>query len=111
MDKFLILPPVAFVLILAVSLAILYLFSRLSFRSGAKPPAGAMKPYACGEDDYCPTVQPDYSSFFRFAFFFTLAHVAVLVIATLPKVNIGLFFMALIYVEAAITGLFILFKN
>ncbi len=111
MSKILLIPPAVFIIIFFTSWLLLKLFSRLSFHSSGEPSAGSRKAYACGEDNYCNTARPDYSSFFRFAFFFTLAHVAALIITTVPLENIRIFFMALIYIEAVIISLFILFKK
>ena len=111
MTKILLIPPVTFIIVFFTSWLLLKLFSRLSFRISDEPEAGSRKAYACGEDNYCNTARPDYSSFFRFAFFFTLAHVAALIITTVPLENIRIFFLALIYIEAVIISLFILFKK
>jgi len=83
MDKLLVSPPVVFIIILFASLFLSYLFSRLSFKP-KKTAADAGKSYACGEENYNHTAHPDYSIFFPFAFFFTLAHVATLLITTVP---------------------------
>ena len=44
--------------------------------------SGRDKPYACGEDIPDEKAIPDYQEFFPFAIFFTLLHVAGLMIAT-----------------------------
>ena len=66
---------------------------------------GSLEPYACGEDKYDHTAQPDYSQFFPFAFFFTIAHVATLILATVPSTKGPVFALALIYILAVVTSL------
>ncbi len=103
-------PAVAFLVILFASWAMAALFSRLSFRKERKE-NGSGKSYACGEDSYDPFVHPDYSSFFPFAFFFTMAHVACMILTTLPKEHAGSFILAGLYIVGTITGLYILLKR
>ena len=103
-------PPFAFIILLAVFWLLSRLLSRLSFRP-AKHTAGEGKAYACGESNYNNTVHPDYSQFFPFAFFFTLAHVAALMMTTVPKETIPTFTVAFIYIAGAIIGLFILIRK
>lgn len=67
--------------------------------------------YACGEDNYNNTVQPDYSHFFPYAFFFTMAHVAALVMTTVPLENLRVFSIAFVYLAGAAIGLYILFRK
>lgn len=103
-------PPLAFLIMLAAVLCLSWLFSRLSYK--AKPDEEASKKaYACGEDMPTSLIQPDYSAFFPFAFFFTILHVAALIITTVPVETPGSLAIALIYVAGAITGLFILFRK
>ena len=71
----------------------------------------AKKAYACGEDFKGHSIQPDYSQFFPFAFFFTILHVVALVIATVPAETVQIFAIAVIYVFAAIIGLLILLRK
>ncbi|MCX5697113.1 MAG: hypothetical protein NTU54_03960 [Candidatus Omnitrophica bacterium] len=110
MEKWLLLPPIAFMIVLLSVWAFARLASRLAFRS-KKQAEGSRESYACGEKDYNNTAQPDYSSFFPFAFFFTLAHVATLIMATVPLVNLGIFVMAAFYIGGAAMGLYILFRR
>ncbi len=42
------------------------------------------KPYACGEDTFDALARPDYGGFLSFAFFFTIAHVVVMMLALEP---------------------------
>ena len=71
----------------------------------------AKKAYACGEDFKDHFIQPDYSQFFPFAFFFTILHVVALVIATVPAVTMEVFAIAAVYILGAIIGLLILLKK
>lgn len=103
-------PAVSFLIILFASWVIAALFSRLSFRQ-KKTQKGSRESYACGEDSYDPHVHPDYSSFFPFAFFFTMAHVACMILTTLPKAQAGAFILAALYIVGTITGLYILLKR
>jgi NADH:ubiquinone oxidoreductase subunit 3 (subunit A) len=110
MDKILLSPPMAFIIILAVILLASRLASIISFKSKIKAD-GRGEPYACGEDNYDHAVQPDYSNFFAFAFFFTIAHVAALIMTTVHAENITAFILAGLYIIAAITGLYILMRD
>jgi NADH-quinone oxidoreductase subunit A len=110
MYKILFFPPVAFGLILFTAFLLIYLASKLSYRS-KKQAADAGKPYACGEDAYDPMLQPDYSTFFPFAFFFTLAHVATLIVATVPLETLKTFDIAVMYIIGTVIGLSILLRK
>ena len=82
-------PPVAFILILAVVVLIYLLGKRMApklTRTGGK-----LTSYACGEDIPGTKVQFGYRLFFFVALFFTIMHVAALVIATVPAGKIALF--------------------
>ena len=87
--NFLLSPPVAFVLILAVS-GLLYLLGK---RMAPKltNTGGKLASYACGEDMPGTKIQFGYRLFFFVALFFTIMHVAALVIATAPAGKIALF--------------------
>lgn len=76
-------PPIVFIL----SLCFIYLLFKLitpapSKNSPSQPATGKFKPYGCGEEVSGEKAVPDYNQFFPFAVFFTLLHVAGLVIAT-----------------------------
>ncbi len=102
-------PPIAFLLVLVLMLALLWALGRLSFQ----PPLGQAansKPFACGEE--CrPIVQPDYSRVFPFAFYFTVLHVVALMAATVPAHQTGTLGIALVYVAGAVIGLFALYRR
>jgi NADH:ubiquinone oxidoreductase subunit 3 (subunit A) len=74
-------PPIAF----AVYLLLIWTISRLSSGLAAKQSKAAGKdlPYACGEEFAGEKAEPEYGDFFPFAIFFTMMHVAVLMLATL----------------------------
>ena len=110
MASFFTYPPVAFLVILIFCLLLSVLLSRLAFRT-KKTPGGLGESYACGEDNYNHMAQPDYSNFFPFAFFFTLAHVATLMIATVPIESLKSFAIAVIYVLGVVVGLSIILKR
>ena len=110
MNNILLSPPLAFVIVLGAMVA----FEKLLSTLACKPKThaeGENKSYACGEDAATNLMQPDYSQFFPFAFFFTLLHVFTLTIATVPALTGGSFAIAVIYILAAITGLVILFRR
>ena len=110
MDTILFFPPIAFILVLAVTVGVSALLSKLAIRP-AKHSAGETKAYACGEDVREHRVRPEYSQFFPFAFFFTIMHVVALIVATTPVGNAAVSIMAVFYVLVAAVGLFILYRN
>lgn len=111
MFQWLLYPPVAFFIILAVFLSFSAFLSRLSYRNTEKVGAGSRKAYACGEDIAEHKVQVDWSQFFPFAFFFTILHVVALMIATVPVETMDSLFIAVIYIIGAVTGLVVLFRR
>lgn len=64
--------------------------------------------YACGQRQVKHNVSPDYSQFFPYAFFFTIMHVLVLVVATAPK---GALVLPLLYVAGGVLALIIIFRR
>jgi NADH-quinone oxidoreductase subunit A len=107
MDKWLISPPVAFLINFIFISGMAAALSTLALKVKEKP-KGTGESYACGESNYNPMAQPDYSQFFPFAFFFTIAHVATLMVAMIPAGSPHVLGMALIYLFAVVVGLFIL---
>lgn len=105
----LLLPPIAFIIILLVSLGLLRLMGQLSYKPAPGNEANP-KPYACGEEG-APVVKPDYGQVFPFAFYFTILHVVALMAATVPTTSPGTLAMALVYVLGAIIGLFVLYRK
>lgn len=110
MKDWLLNPPIAFLIVFLFSLFISGLFSRLSFKADKQSDSSG-KSYACGEDDFDHLAQPDYSNFFPFVFFFTLAHVATLIMTTVPVGNLNIFVIAGVYIVGAIVGLSVLFRR
>ena len=90
---FLISPPVAFFVFLAAAFG-LYALGR-GMAPKLNKAGGKLTTYACGEDIPGVKIQFGYRLFFLFALFFTMMHVAVLVIATVPSGKI--IFFALFY--------------
>ncbi|HTY45061.1 MAG TPA: hypothetical protein VMD52_03605 [Patescibacteria group bacterium] len=110
MENWLLSPPVAFIIILLASFLFSRLCAKLSFRPG-KHTEGEGKSYACGEDNYDHMAQPDYSTFFPFAFFFTIAHVATLIMNTVPVQTSQTFILAILYIIGAVIGLHVLLRS
>lgn len=108
---FLLSPAVAFTILFVVIFFTALLFSRLSFRRKTAQSADEKKAYSCGEEFTGHMIQPDYSQFFPFAFFFTMLHVVALIVATVPIETVESFAMAVVYVIGAIIGLLILLKK
>jgi NADH:ubiquinone oxidoreductase subunit 3 (subunit A) len=110
MDKLLLSPPVAFLIMLGVVTLFATALSKLSLKP-KKHGEGEGKSYACGEDVPTHLMQPDYSQFFPFAFFFTVLHVVALMIATVPIETMESFSIAIIYIAGALVGMAILFRR
>jgi len=109
--KLLLIPPVAFLIVLSTVVFLAYLFSRCAFKRKDSFYGKQGKAYSCGEDFNDHLIQPDYSQFFPFAFFFTILHVVALVIATVPTETNMSFAVAAIYVLGAVIGLIILLRK
>ena len=86
-------PPVAFLIFLGLTFAIYGLGYALAPK--LKSVGGKLKTYACGEDIPGVKIQWGYRLFFFIALFFTIMHVAALVMATVPAGKI--LFFSLIY--------------
>lgn len=110
MQKFLLEPPVAFIVLFFVIFIFSKVLAKISFKT-QKGSESSRKSYACGEPNYNNMAQPDYSEFFPFAFFFTLAHVAALIMTTVPMQTVKTFGLAIFYVMAAVLGLYILLRS
>jgi NADH:ubiquinone oxidoreductase subunit 3 (subunit A) len=106
LSNILLTPPMAFILLLLFS-GLFSLFSNVFAAKGIASD-GKTKAYACGEDNKMNQAQPDFSQFFHIAFFFTIMHVVVLIIASVPK---GINLMACFYLIIAILSLGILFRR
>ncbi len=82
-------PPVAFFVFLAAALLLYALGSKMGPK--LTKTGGKLATYACGEDIPGVKIQFGYRMFFFVALFFTIMHVATLVIATVPAGRITLF--------------------
>jgi len=97
---FLISPPVAFLVFLVIGYLIYVLGGRLAPK--LKKQGGKLATYACGEDLPGVKLQFGYRLFFFIALFFTMMHVAALVIATLPSGKIvffGIIYLVMIFLS------------
>ena len=103
-------PPVAFIIILTATVLMSELLSKLSFKT-RKGEDASKESYSCGEEGLTPFIQPDYSQFFPFAFFFTILHVTALMITTVPIETLESLSIAVVYLAGAMTALFILFRR
>jgi len=110
MDNGYLVPPIVFLILLAAIVFLSQIFSKWAFRK-TDATKESKKAYSCGEEFSGHLIQPDYSQFFPFAFFFTILHVVALVIATVPMETIETFDMAVLYIAGAIIGLFILLRK
>ena len=99
-------PPLAFLIMLALSLGMSW-FSSLFAAKGTEY-AGKERAYACGQNVDVNKIQPDYQEFFPVAFFFTIMHVAALIIATAPA---GHWFVAALFIAVAALALKVLFRS
>jgi NADH-quinone oxidoreductase subunit A len=109
MDINLLMPPIAFVIVLAAAGLLSFGMSRLSIRQRAGQEG--MEPYSCGENIPTHMIQPDYGQFLPFAVFFTILHVVALTLATVPAVTPGAFAMAVLYLVGAVVGLLVLYRR
>lgn len=103
-------PPIVFIIILTISAIAMALFSRLAQKSKVEC-EGKTKPYACGEELPSHLIQPDYSQFFHFAFYFTILHVVALFVSTVPTETASSIAIALLYIVGAAIGMFILLEK
>lgn len=110
MNGLLFTPPVAFILISTVVLVIVVAISKLAFKP-KEFPKGLTKEYSCGEEIKTHMIQPDYSQFYPFAFYFTILHVVALMAATVPVAAIETSLIAVVYIAGAIIGLFVLYAG
>ena len=93
-------PPIAFVLFAIIATLLFRLGRRMAPKSNAV--GGKLTSYACGEDMPGTKIQFGYRLFFFVALFFTIMHVAALVIATVPSGKIVLFavlYLAVIFLS------------
>lgn len=105
-ENILLSPLIAFLILLAVFIIFTFVTKGLAPK-GAES-FGKGESYAGGENVKSHKAQPDYRQFFPFAFFFTIMHVVVLIVATVPKALAPLSF---VYIFVAILALLILFRK
>ena len=111
MNEWLLLPPIAFA-VLAVFMWLQYLGLRIFSRGVPRSTdEGTRKAYACGEDLQDNRLQPEYSEFFPFAFFFTIMHVVALMVATFPRGEAAALPLAVIYLISALVAVSILYRR
>ena len=93
-------------------LLLLMLLSVYLKRKADKTPSGkhAFDPYACGqsEDAVSQYVNPNFRRMFYLAFFFTIMHVLVMIIATAPK---GGTLLPVAYIAVGALAMLILFRK
>ena len=106
----LLLPPIAFMIVFIAVLGLTRVASGLALTGAAKG-KGQGKLYACGEEFPDERIQPDYAQFFPFAFFFTVMHVVVLTVATVPAGGLRMHPVAILYLVAACVGLLVLYRR
>jgi NADH:ubiquinone oxidoreductase subunit 3 (subunit A) len=106
MENILLSPPIAFIILLVVFILSLNVSKFMAPKGTASEGKG--EAYAGGENVKSHKAQPDYRQFFPFAFFFTIMHVVVLIVATVPKEVSPISF---VYIFAAILALLILFRK
>jgi len=87
-DKILLIPPVAFVIIFIVSMLLSAVSSKLAFKTDSQSDE-KKSCYACGEDIPKHRMQPEYTQFFHLAFLFTVMHLCDLIIACIRKLTSG----------------------
>jgi len=104
--NWMLMPPLAFLIVLAVVSVFSWLAKGLSPKGAAS--AGKGEPYACGQDVGTGRIQPSYSDFFPFAFFFTIIHVTALALATVPASAIWL---AMPFLAITALAILILFRR
>jgi len=100
------LPPLDFLLFIAVFCLLTWAAKFLAPKGKAS--AGKGEPYACGQDVATGRIQPGYGEFFSVAFFFTIMHVATLVLGTVPKNAV---WIALPFLAISALAIVILFRK
>jgi NADH-quinone oxidoreductase subunit A len=103
-------PPVIFIIVLIIVFSLSRILSKMAFKP-KKVTDGQTEPYACGENIPTHLIQPDYTQFFPFAFYFTILHVVALMVALVPAKTIETLVMAMIYILGAIIGLVVLYRR
>ncbi len=107
MSALLLAPPIAFIIFIIIGAVLSKSVARLAPKTDSIA-LGKNDSYACGQKNVVHGVSPDYSQFFPYAFFFTIMHVLVLVIATAPKEALTL---PLLYLAVGVLALVIIFRR
>ena len=112
MDNILLSPPVAFLIILAFAFLVgqMFLMFTAAKKKGARS-EGTGKAYECGEEGAKHLIQPDYSQFFPFAFFFTILHIVALMATTVPVVTLDSLTITVFYLIGAVVCLSVFLKG
>jgi hypothetical protein len=99
-------PPTIFLMFFTL----FFLGSRLLSRYSLRGIKGGNKTdsYACGQRNIENYINPDYSEFFPFAFFFTIMHVLVLVVATAPR---DALLLPITFIISSILSMVIIFRR
>jgi NADH:ubiquinone oxidoreductase subunit 3 (subunit A) len=103
-------PPIAFVVMLLAVMGLAAALKPLAFKRASQP-AGAAKPYACGEDVPDVGARPEYGAFFPFAFFFTLLDVLTLILTTALVDSRAALGIGVLYILGAVVGLTVLYRR
>lgn len=106
MEKLIYTPPIVFLIFIVTFFLCSNGFSRYSHQATQRK--RTLDAYACGQRDVQHYVNPDYSQFFKFAYFFTIMHVLVLVVATAPYETL---FLPIVYIMSGILAMVIIFKR
>ena len=101
-------PPVAFAAFLLLSLWTMRALAR--YERKGDDDARALDPYACGQDKDTVRqfVAPNYKRTFYLAFFFTVMHVLVMIVATAPA---GHTLLPVAYIGVGVLAMLILFRK
>ena len=99
-------PPVVFLLLLLLGLALSQLVS--SYAATGQDNQRKSEAYASGQRNFKHRFSPDYSQFFPYAFFFTIVHILVLVVATASGISLA---FPLLYIAAGLLALYIIVKR
>lgn len=99
-------PPIAFLIVLVGGLILLRYLK--TFAHEGKDSKRKGEAYACGERNLPDHVRPQYNEFFAYAFFFTIMHVLVMLIATVPKTVI---LWPIMFILATVFVLYIVLKK
>ena len=105
MSNLFLIPPVGFILLLAV--IAFFAWSAKGLSAKGKPNAGKGEPYACGQNVSTGKIEPSYN-FFPLAFFYTIMHVDALLLATVPASAVWL---AAPFLAVSVLAVIILFRR